>query len=129
MSSFSQYSVAPKIDLEIKPISLTKNSVLTSNSVLSSKSELQSKPFVYNVPKLNSEFVNSTLNSLSSFLDKTNAEKLDNNNLLAYQQIQAQDETIQEPKSKNKTILITGISVISVVVLSIVIVSFLKHKK
>jgi hypothetical protein len=130
MGLFSQYSVNPQLDLEVKPIPLTGNSVLTSSSVLNNKSELQSNPITYSPPKLDSGFVNSTLNSLSSFLDKSDAQALANRNLEYAQQIQDQNTSVQEQKNNNnKTIIIVGISVVSVVVLSIIVISIAKHKK
>lgn len=129
MSLFSQYSVAPKVDLEIKPIPLTGNSVLTSGSILNNKSELQTKPIFYTPPKLDSGFVSSTLDSLSSFLEKSDAQALANKSLEYSQQIQDNNATIEEPKDNNKTIIIVSISLIGVLGISTLVYFLTKNKK
>ncbi len=134
MSGFSQYSVPSAIDLTIKPLPLTTNSVLTSNT------SFQAKPINYTTPKLDESTLSSIQQSLSSFLNKNvvsaNNDEL-KGNLVSQQENQPyilptllpNEQYSASDNEKNSTVLLIGIGLIGVTVITGLIIYIVKHKK
>jgi hypothetical protein len=134
MSGFSQYSVPTSLDLEIKPIPLTTNSVLTSNT------SFQAKPINYTPPQLDESTLSSIQQSLSSFLNRNvvsaNNDEL-KGNLVSQQENQSyilptslpNEQYSASDNDKNSTALLIGIGVIGVTVITGLIIYIVKHKK
>jgi hypothetical protein len=134
MSGFSQYSVPTSLDLEIKPIPLTTNSVLTSNT------SFQAKPINYTPPQLDESTLSSIQQSLSSFLNR-NVVSANNDeskgNLVSQQEDQSyivptllpNEQYSASDNENNSTVLLIGIGLIGVTVITGLIIYIVKHKK
>lgn len=132
MSGFTQYSIQNSLDLEIKPIPLTTNSVLTSNT------SFKNQPVNYTAPKLDENTISSIQQSLSSFLNRNTANNTALKNDLLSQQPQFNiipniypNEIIsqgdKEEEKTNPILIVAG--VVGVILFSGIIIYAIKNKK